>query len=102
MEHNTKLALDKFVNLVQDMVDAYRTKNFPTLKRETITLKLGRRYAKLIAQGNGQRVYCFVDLANGDILKAASWNAPAKHARGSIFADSPLSAVGPYGANYLI
>jgi hypothetical protein len=46
-------------------------------------------------------VYCFVDLTNGDILKAATWKAPAKHARGNILAVDPMSAVGIGGANYL-
>ena len=60
----------------------------------------GRKYAKVIRSGGGG-VYCFVDRKTGDVLKAASWSAPAKHARGSIYAADPLAGVGPYGAAYL-
>ena len=66
----------------------------------------GRRYVRIVTTsdgGNGQRsVYCFVDITNGDILKSASWKAPAKHARGSIFTpDNGSKAVTPHGAHYL-
>lgn len=36
----------------------------------------------------------------GDILKAASYKAPAKHARGNIYADSN-KGYGIYGPNYI-
>jgi hypothetical protein len=44
--------------------------------------------------------YCFID-KNGDVLKPASWSAPAKHARGNIHNANPIAACGPYGINYL-
>ena len=71
----------------------------------TFDVKWGRKYAKIIT-GNtrsnyGGSVFCFVDRTNGDILKAASWKAPAKHARGNVLRADRLNAVGRYGANYL-
>jgi hypothetical protein len=46
--------------------------------------------------------HCFVDIATGDVLKAASWKAPAKHARGNIFDESNgLKWMGPFGPAYL-
>lgn len=64
----------------------------------------GSRYIKIaVSEGGVDRsVYLFVDL-NGDIYKAASWKAPAKHKRGSIFDEAYGwgKAVGPYGAAYL-
>lgn len=53
-----------------------------------VTVETGKRYARIVnryAKGEGGSVYCFIDLTNGDILKAASWKAPAKGARGNIF-----------------
>ena len=51
---------------------------------------------------SGGSAYCFVDRTNGDVLKAASWKAPAKHARGNIFDDSNgLKFMSAYGAAYL-
>lgn len=48
---------------------------------------MGQRYAR-VHQPNGsarhRSVVLFVDLANGDILKAAGWKGPAKVARGNI------------------
>lgn len=73
----------------------------------TVTIEFGRRYAKLIAADvrNGvesaQSVYCFVDLGTGDILKAATWRAPAKHARGNVLRADRMQSVTAYGANYL-
>jgi hypothetical protein len=47
-------------------------------------------------------VHCFVDVTNGDILKAVSWKAPAKGARGNVLTYGEVSeAVSAYGANYL-
>jgi len=71
--------------------------------------EVGNRYVKINRTeefpGCNKRVasvYCFVDVASGDILKAASYKAPAKHSRGSVYAaDFGASAVGPYGANYI-
>lgn len=59
----------------------------------------GRRFQKI---EHGTHVYCFVDLTNGDVLKAESYKKPAMHARSNIFAeDFGLSGVNEYGANYL-
>ena len=75
-----------------------------------IKARFGRRYAKLveheIQKSDGEarrvRVYCFIDMTNGNILKAATWNAPAKHARGSIMKeDFGMSVMTPYGAPYM-
>ena len=57
-------------------------------------------------------VYCFVCLEDGqtktlgrlkrgDIHKAASYNAPAKHARGNVFTDNFNNCAGPHGVAYL-
>jgi hypothetical protein len=46
--------------------------------------------------------WAFVDKTTGDVLKAASWKKPAKHARGNIFDEwNGLKSVGPYGPAYL-
>ncbi len=53
-----------------------------------------------VVQGSG--AHSFVDLETGDVLKAASWKTPAKHARGNIFDEANgLGAMGPYGPAYL-
>ena len=67
--------------------------------RADFTIKEGPKFIKVI---QGISVHCFVQKSNGDVLKAASWQAPAKHARGNIFdADNGLKLMGEYGPAYL-
>ena len=55
-----------------------------------------------MSQDAAQRsAWAFIDSTNGDVLKPASWKAPAKHARGNIFAENPVANVSPYGPAYL-
>lgn len=50
-----------------------------------LSLESGKRYARIVATGSQREAFGFVDLTNGDVLKAASWKAPAKNfARGNI------------------
>jgi hypothetical protein len=71
------------------------TKTFPKLTAagpyRTITAKPGRKYIKLIEEqsSSSRSVFCFLDF-DGNIYKAASWSAPAKHIRGSLFDDNLL------------
>lgn len=92
-----------FVEKLQVKMNAHMDEKFPNLPREYLSVNFGRRYAKLIkGYGNNRGVYCFVDMTNGDVLKAATWRAPAKHARGNLFApDGGLGCTGPYGAAYM-
>lgn len=53
-----------------------------------IRVDKGGRYNKLVRidkRSEFGSVFCFVDKTNGDVLKAASFKAPAKGARGNIF-----------------
>ena len=60
-----------------------------------ISFKYGRKFIKVL---EGTRVWGFVAIDSGihknhiynrgDTFKAASWNAPAKHARGNVFYES--------------
>lgn len=46
------------------------------------TIESGRKYHKIIMNANGSRsVHAFVDKKTGEIYKAASFRAPAKHVR---------------------
>ena len=53
---------------------------------EGLEVTMGPKYLKVIrCSGKSKSVAAFINRENGDIMKAASWNAPAKHARGNIF-----------------
>jgi len=81
-----------------------KNEQFPDLNK-TIYIAGGRKYAKIVTcyvTGDAESVWAFVDTTNGDVLKPASWRAPAKHARGNIFdKDNGLGSIGPYGPAYL-
>ena len=82
----TRNEIERFVAEWQEILDRHYATNFPTLTPDTLSVRYGRRYAKVI--GNSS-VRGFIDLTNGNVLKPASWNAPAKHARGNV--SSPAS-----------
>ena len=95
--------LESFIIGCQEIVDE-NNKQFEYVQRPKVVYTKGRKYIKVIREesGQGQSVHCFVNIQTGDVLKAASWKAPAKHARGNIFNDdNGLNCMGPYGAAYL-
>lgn len=47
----------------------------------------GKKYFKIVQVSNQRSVHAFVDRSNGDIYKAATWNAPAKGVRFNILKD---------------
>jgi hypothetical protein len=94
--------LEAWVVKVHEMRETHRREHFANLDPVPLTIEKGRKYARIVANHSNQRmVYCFVRLENGDILKSATWRAPAKHARGNIFAVNPLGGLSQYGATYL-
>ena len=98
----TDPAVLAFVERCQTVVDAeYGTGQF----RQLLTVDpKGQRYLRIVTKRAGEEhgsVYCFIDTTNGDVLKSASWKAPAKGARGNILAeDGGLTRMTAYGAEY--
>ena len=87
------------------VLEDHRQANHPNLPKESLSAGEGGRYIKITRNREGQvgdSAYAFIDRTNGDVLMAATWRAPAKHARGNILApDNGLPCVGPYGIAYL-
>lgn len=96
--------LKTFIDGCQKLVDEqYKDHPFGSPK---IAVCGGRKYVKIARYENDSDspscVFCFVDSINGNVLKAASWSAPAKHARGNIYNDdNGLSCMSAYGPAYL-
>jgi hypothetical protein len=64
-----------------------------------VEIMMGRKFARIVRTGVGERsAYGFIDLANGDLLKADGWKQPAKGKRGNI-RDGLLGCT-PYGLVY--
>ena len=102
---------DKWNNPFRDGVDEQMKliKEASAVKfKKTLTVKSGRKFDKVL---HGNSVWGFVAKTDGvlkgipyfvgDVFKEASWSAPAKHVRGTIFSDNTnwYQWTGP---NYLI
>ena len=101
--------LHAFLDQVNDYKTQFNTEHGFTLSQnDTVITAGGTKYLKLVTD-NGNRVWGFVSLADGtlkgapvkvgDLLKAATWRAPAKHSRGNIL--DGTAKFGPWGPNYL-
>ena len=105
--------LDTFIAKVNAEKKAYNAEcGFTFLKDQHIRIAGGTKYLKLevVEQDRGAHVWGFVSLVDGtlqgapvkigDLLKAASWKTPAKHARGNIL--DGTAKYSPYGPEYMI
>lgn len=53
----------------------------------------GRKFVAIWNTKGQKGIHCFVEIATGNILKAATWRAPAKGARGNIYnVEKPIFA----------
>jgi hypothetical protein len=97
-----EFALNDFLAYVRETMEAQYEKNYKNLTTPTLSVEAGRRYIRIVrADGGSRSVYGFVDTTNGDILKPASWKAPAKHARGNIFNPMTWTCAGVHGIAYM-
>jgi hypothetical protein len=94
--------IETFRASLENMLVQHHAERFAVLPPPSIEISMGKRFARIIKKdGSSTSAYGFIDLTNGDLLKAASWKAPAIHARGNIFAENMLDGCGPYGMKYL-
>jgi len=99
-------ALDSFLEKAHDVIVSRYSRSFPNLDPPTLyaPMKGVRKYVRVVRSdgyGASRSVHCFVEIETGDVFKAESWKAPAKHARGNIYAANPVAGMGPHGAAYL-
>lgn len=71
----------------------YHAQRIEQIKNEGVDeefyLETGRKYYKLVHRsGKSRSVHCFINKSNGDVLKSASWNAPAKGVRYNLLDDN--------------
>jgi hypothetical protein len=93
----------------------YITENYTHLQPNVFTLEEGGKFIRVVTSGttgSHRSVYCFIAKVDsttkvlgtvkaGDVLKSASWKAPARHARGNIFDSSNgLAQCNSHGVNY--
>lgn len=91
--------LPNWIARVNEMRKDYYEQQNITSQFRPVTVGKGRKYLKILS---GSSIYCFVRVADGAILKAATWAAPAlNHIRGYIFEKDVTKAVDIYGAVYM-
>jgi hypothetical protein len=88
-------ALTNYVNALQESINERFSKNYSNLKPRIVEMQPGRNYVRIVSRdgnGSGGHVHSFVVMKEtkgfkvGDILKAATFKAPALNfARGNIF-----------------
>jgi hypothetical protein len=108
MENNFGACFEKYLEGVRAKV-AENHKQYTNLTAPEVLFKAGSRYVKVYKEEKrndgsyiSKSVHSFIDRTNGDVLKAETWKAPAKHARGNIYdADFGLTRVSAYGPEYL-
>jgi hypothetical protein len=95
-------AMTDFLAFLQKLTTDYYTQNFTNLTAPEFKIMRGQRYIRVVRdEGVSRSAFCFIDTGNGDILKPAGWNAPAKHARANLYDKATWKNVGPYGPAYL-
>ena len=100
-------AMDNLLGKIQENYDE-RYMGSSVEKKLELSLKPGRKFIKVV---EGSRVWGFISLVDGehkgapikigDIMKAATWRAAAKHSRGSIFDSEMHKSFSWTGPNYL-
>ena len=111
MESNGELKPEYIIGMItrekmQEFIDTLNAK-YPVVESydRKYAFTTGKRYYKIVRATQEDKVessYGFVDIENGDLYKAASWSAPAKHVRGNILDKSGIDACERFSVKYLI
>ena len=98
---------DTSVSKLLENINKNYHKSFPSNKDMLLSLVAGRKFVKVVQDNS---VWGFIakkdgehkglPMKKGDVFKAASWRAPAKHTRGNIF-DNNQDYFRWTGPNYL-
>ena len=108
MFQNTKpvKTIEEFDAQLENQLKEHYTTNFKNLNVPQVKITAGRKFYKIVV---GTSVWGFiaripfvhkgVQLKKGDLMKAAGWNAAAKHPRGNVIEGT--AKYGPYGPVYL-
>jgi hypothetical protein len=99
MGQDFETALQTYFDGCKAIEAAYREKHYPNNQPREWRIDRLQKRVRIVSDNSA---HSFIDYETGDVLKAASWKVPAKHARGNIYAeDHGLKLMGPYGPAYL-
>ena len=102
-----KNQIESFLQSLQTYSNEYYANRFGSLNPPVYSVTYGSKFARIVS--NTHTCWGFIALKDGsiqgvpylagDLMKPASWNAPAKHSRGSILNNT--AAYDAYGPVYL-
>jgi hypothetical protein len=100
MPQVTEENLAAFLAKLQAKIDAFDDRPNNQARR-VLSVQRGAKYGRIVVtRYDDDSAYGFIDLANGDLLKADGWKRPAKGVRGNMFAADPLAGCSQYGMVY--
>lgn len=86
----TQAEIDAFIAKWQAFKVADLKTRHPSLTAATLSVEPGKRFARIVATDSQRSCVGFIELATGDLYKAATWKAPAKNfTRGNIRTTDP-------------
>ena len=87
---------------VATVVDGQRYTRVFLVEKEWVDYRDHSKGEKPITDLSRKQIHSFIDKLTGDVLKPATYKAPAKHARGNIFdVDNGLRTCNHFGPGYL-
>lgn len=102
----TNKVVEKFLQEVDKKIGEYYDANLSNLPHPMIRVELGNKFIKITSDNSCWGFISRVDdvlkgspIKKGDLLKPASYKAPARHARGNIL--DGTANYGVYGPEYL-
>jgi hypothetical protein len=110
LKMDLKTRIDALIEHADQLVAKYwqeQSYNFAPPPKHHVEF-ISPKWARVVQVDSQKKVYCFVCLQDGstkalgtvnagDIHKAASWKAPAKHARGNVFQEDFGNCLTLYG-----
>jgi hypothetical protein len=102
----TNKVVEKFINEVDSKICLYYQTNLKNISQPLIKVELGKKFIRIWQDGSCWGFISRVDgdlkgapIKKGDLLKPATYKAPAKHARGNII--DGTAKYGVYGPDYI-
>lgn len=93
--------VNDYMDRLRDMIDTYYTTHYKNLTPPTVSFTRGKRYWRIVLstypRHDDRKVHSFVDMTNGNILKANGWKSPHPTPRGNVL-DLDNSNFNVYGA----
>lgn len=90
------VAILERVKLLEQAIEAKPFRYRDTAGPFTLDIEMGAKFARLVTgtqERHDRSVHAFVDLSNGDLLKADGWKRPAKGPRGNLLDDASFARI---------